>query len=974
MRGQSYSNKKNNSNKEDFQGGETKVMKKSLKMLLVFALVFSMLAPALAFAEEAEMDTQAKFDAMVEAGILEGIDGEAALDKNMQRNEVAKILANIFELEVVAGAPTPFPDEPADNWGYTDGYIQAVVAAGLMEGGEKADGTIGFRPNAQLSLQELAVVLNRALDLPAGDEVEGKTSSWATDAVAAVVAAGLLPASDDFTVEATRGDLVSSTFEVYVAYVASQVPEVAAIESFTATGAKKLAIEFNKVVNDDDFEFTVKRGNVTLSGDVEWNEAGTVATFENATRLATADYTVTVKVDEDTELTATASVEASKATSIEILGDKLFMVKPAVLVADVLQATVGYKVMNQYDENVTTTTESAGLQFNASKGTATSASNSTSITVTVSTANKFAAEQLVVLSLVHPATGLTASKALTVSASAAVSDFTFNDIDFPADTDTIFVTGENGTKKFYFDFAAADQYGNALTSKSVLEDGVQIFSSNTNVASHAWDVNESGAATLEIVPGSQAGTAIFTAVSLSTGKTTQFNVMITAKRQPVSITLELPATDVVKNEDVKIPYVMYDQVGNPVTSFDTINPVLNLSISGINTIGTQRNPSTGDLEIIASIAAGSTDTVVVTGVLQVSVAGATQLSSSVTLNAQAQKAITAVRGLKTTAPSVHFVKAASSEPTVTLTNSDLLLHDQYGRAIALDTDHRLAVSKTGSSVTLAGTSVTGSVYHVTTLNDVVLTGTNTAGSDSLTITLQKWNAIGGVWEDTDSSTRVTTSTIAKSDIVDYNVAEVGKIYAASNTPDYTKALDIHGLTSNGTKVNLRSAAGLDYTVTATTNLQVVNNNSVSSDLSYVTGNDVERGVTVTFEGATGAVIKTQTVTLSLAAPAAQTIEAENSAEIAVGSIQNHNLQTGTTGTGTLDKVMFEIVDQYGAKVLNPTSYIVTNKKLATGADVTINNVTGVITVTGILEVGNTFVVTAVTENGKTATVTIVAGN
>lgn len=123
--------------------------------------------------------------------------GSFAPAGNVSRAEFAAMLVRSLGLVPDASAPgAAFTDVPAGAWYASD--AAAAAALGLVQG--YADG--GFRPNAQITREQMAVMAARALklmqtDAPAaqgnaafkdGDRI----SAWAQDAVAALVAGGIM--------------------------------------------------------------------------------------------------------------------------------------------------------------------------------------------------------------------------------------------------------------------------------------------------------------------------------------------------------------------------------------------------------------------------------------------------------------------------------------------------------------------------------------------------------------------------------------------------------------------------------------------------------------------------------------------------------------------------------------------------------------------------------------------------------------
>lgn len=295
MRGQSYSNKHNNLHKEDSQGGETKVMKKSLKMLLIFALVFSMLTPALAFAEEAELTAQAKYDALVEAGIFQGHgDGTAGLEENMNRGQLAVVLARLLEIDdSQVSTSSSYPDVAASHWASYS--IEALTAAGVFTG--HGDGTFGVNDN--MTFEQIVVTTIRALGLEedaleADLPVDGTVSDWAQAHVGFALFLGLVQAQEDYKFEATRADLVGASYDVHLVIEASKAPSVKALEVKSVTATTNTSIEValeEEVTAADTAAATFSIEGLAVTGS-ELSSNGKVVTLKTAAQTAGSLYVV----------------------------------------------------------------------------------------------------------------------------------------------------------------------------------------------------------------------------------------------------------------------------------------------------------------------------------------------------------------------------------------------------------------------------------------------------------------------------------------------------------------------------------------------------------------------------------------------------------------------------------------------------------------------------------------------------------
>jgi trimeric autotransporter adhesin len=329
------------------RGGEKKVMKKSLSTVVAMSMVASMFANV-AFAAEASLDAQAKFDALKQAGIFEGYaDGSSGLDKEMSRAEFTAVVVRLLGLEKVSSSSSY--KDVADHWGHKDGYIEAVTKAGIMDG--VADGV--FNPDGKVTKEQLATIMVRALDLQveADAAVEGKVSDWAKGYVAAAVKAGILPADSDFTVNAKRDVLVSAT------YVAKdQVPAPAgakvSVAEAKAAGVKKVEVKFNKAVDTEKAKLELKKGTQTIAADTKFADDKKSATLTlKDVKISEGTYTVNL-----TGLDA-AAVDKTSAqfTAENEKVAKLSFVNASEKIAKSKSVTVRIKSENQYGETATLT-------------------------------------------------------------------------------------------------------------------------------------------------------------------------------------------------------------------------------------------------------------------------------------------------------------------------------------------------------------------------------------------------------------------------------------------------------------------------------------------------------------------------------------------------------------------------------------------------------------------------------------------
>jgi hypothetical protein len=177
---------------KDIQGGEKKVMKKSLKVLASATLAFSMFASVAMAAETTGTTTTtttttaattvktskdfkdlagldatvlAKIDAMLAKKYFEGTaDDSFGIKENMTRAQFAKVLVLVAGIKVDDTVKTSsFEDVKADDTanGWAIPFIEAAKTAGLVDG--KTDKT--FDPGANVTLGEFATALVKGLGI-----------------------------------------------------------------------------------------------------------------------------------------------------------------------------------------------------------------------------------------------------------------------------------------------------------------------------------------------------------------------------------------------------------------------------------------------------------------------------------------------------------------------------------------------------------------------------------------------------------------------------------------------------------------------------------------------------------------------------------------------------------------------------------------------------------------------------------------
>ncbi|WP_019635595.1 S-layer homology domain-containing protein [Paenibacillus fonticola] len=245
MSNTSYSFKENSHMKE-FQGGEKKVMKKILSVALSTAMAFSMFA-SVAFSAE-KLTPQQQFDALKTAGVVNGYpDQSSGLERTITRAELATIIVKAIDLDPVVGVATyKDPNYTAGHWAAK--YIEAATQAGILTGKDAVKQLFG--PNDNLTVQELAVVLVKALKLEVPAETNNTATEWAKGYVQAAINEGLIESGINYQANATRSQAIVAAYAIWES---NQIPTVA---SYEVSEAGKV-VEF-KLSNDDVVKVTLE--------------------------------------------------------------------------------------------------------------------------------------------------------------------------------------------------------------------------------------------------------------------------------------------------------------------------------------------------------------------------------------------------------------------------------------------------------------------------------------------------------------------------------------------------------------------------------------------------------------------------------------------------------------------------------------------------------------------------------------------
>ncbi|MWC27207.1 S-layer homology domain-containing protein [Paenibacillus sp. MMS18-CY102] len=751
MRETSYSLSELNSQQpKQFRGGEKKVMKKSLSLLVAVTMVVSMFA-SVASAADKELTTQEKFDALKQLNIFSGYppNGDAGLNNNMTRAQFAKVLGLLNELEENAAAST-YTDVTANHW--AKGFIGAVTEAKLMNG----VGNNKFDPNGNVTIEALAktLVLTLGLEPVEGAKVEG-TSAWAAGYVQAALDAKLIDSVANYKVAAKRALLVEASYE----YVQSKNPTELAVSKAAQTGAKKITLEFNKPVTKDiaiDVKYltnavTVKK---TFADDLK-------SVVLEASYLPPGD--VVVKAGDLAAVTV--KVEAEKAVKVSVTADSLQK-------AD--GQDVGVKKLNQFNEETSVGQAVYTSVHNATQGKTLTAKSDGKYDLSNDAASKVD-DVIIVTATTND--GLYDSKSFKVTAASSATKIELGTV-APLKDATRITVDETG---LVLPIKLADQFGKSVTLAAYSTEPANGLFTLSGIrftvfgegAISAIKVDDKGVVTFK---AAKAGNVVITASNPATGAFATTTFKIEAKKSLKEFKLLSPISLTVANEDIVIPFTATDSYGAVVAGKDVeiaapgdVDKNSKVQVSATaDFVGTPYINAKGELVVKFA----NEGTVVIQSIV---VNGVNVSNSSISVNVTAPKTFKSIQGFK------DIPTAFEVDANVAVANKNIELVDNYGRVETV-ADATYTIESSDKAV----------IDYVGGVLDA-----KAAGSAKLKIT----------YKGLEKTVDVTV--VKTEDIKSYEIQSVGTVYGNKDNTDaskYAVEIKLNGKLSDGTAVALVNSA------------------------------------------------------------------------------------------------------------------------------------------------------------------------
>jgi len=553
-------------------------MKKSLSLLLAFALVFSMFS-SLAFAAD-ELSVEQKYEALKAAGIFAGMpDGSAGLDQKMTRAQFARVAGLLAGLDVDAKPTTKtFSDVAETHWAYEE--IEAAAAAGLVEG--MGDGT--FNPSGNVTIQQLAVVAAKILKLdPVEDaEVEG-AADWAAPYIKALQNAGV-PLPTNYTDDALRSDLVNVSYAV--AEITGVVaPAKVSVVSAKPVGVSKVEVQLDKAVDTEKAKFELKLGAATIELEkTEWadNKKSAILVLKD-TKIREGEYTVTLTgLDPDTVANASAKFNGEKETvkSIEF-------VTASDEIAKSRKAKIKVRPENQYGEIAS---------FNVSAYTVSAADLTPSkkiddegyLIITLDTSNKTTGLDVIPVYVYFNENRVMATKTFKVGSIPFVSKMELGEVSYNNPEKALITSGNTATIPVYL----YDQYGNPVTPEQADADNTNInWSSYITPFTLALDTtyddtDDQFKVKVSVKPNQKIEKTSTFQINIFAGAATA-STTLNAKSQKVARKVTIGDPDKViaaGDKEAIIPIYVFDEEGNQLTGQEIVDNRENIKVTGASLI------------------------------------------------------------------------------------------------------------------------------------------------------------------------------------------------------------------------------------------------------------------------------------------------------------------------------------------------------------------------------------------------------
>ncbi|MBJ6361912.1 S-layer homology domain-containing protein [Paenibacillus sp. GCM10012307] len=787
----SLSNYQNSQQPKHFRGGEKKVMKKSLSLLVAIAMVFSMFASvAAAAASEAGKKLEGY-------GVIKGNqNGDLLEDENWLRQDVAVLISRLAGKEEEAKA-TAKTHTFADVRGtFYNGYISWAKENGFMQGNSATN--FGF--DSEITYKEFATVILRALGVDTTDY--SKIGELA-------VKAGIIGSDLNIDDKAKRGvtyDIIVTSLDVEVAGTGKVLGEVLGLPGFEkpapaidakATSVKEVTVTFNKAIDTANAKFELTRSQTAVKVDkVTFSDDKKVAKLELNSKLVAGDYTLVAKGATDVELSATFSAENEKVAEIKFLGDKLALGTNTDGNVNSDQVEISFQVTNQYGDDVTRTYGSS-VNFQASKGSIFSQTNGKLVIENTAQGTTYQINEQVYVSASYTSgtNNVFVNNTFSVGAQSRVDSVTVKELYHPEDKT---ISAGSNFSEYTLIFEAKDQYGNLITDLAKLKKDLSVFVTNPSIFDIAKDNNNAnfladqgknkdklGLKLKSPNTGgfAQEGTNTITFNSIFTGKQTKFDVEVTKGTAVQSISLVAPYNLAVGDKKVKVAFTAIDGNGNEVTKYDDLvdRITLNSSVPG-NNFKFVKDTLTGKATLELDITNASQGTYGLYAYVK-------------NTNSQAQVQFTIAAAPKPTdikkvdIDRSKIIKGNPAQAVFEVKPDKVKIEDNLSRDWKLTSAYTLKLVQVSSNNNFV---ISGNDDNDVVTDNTIITAT-ASGTARFRVTL--------TGDNTNLSYEFTISAVELKDLKNFSVDDISKFFGGADSK-HAREIKVFGVNQDGEKVQL----------------------------------------------------------------------------------------------------------------------------------------------------------------------------
>lgn len=581
------------------------------------------------------------------------------------------------------------------------------------------------------------------------------------------------------------------------------------------TGVKEITLTGTNFTKDT--AVTVKRGNTAVSIDtanVSASSDGKTLILPTKNIITAGEYTVTVG-----DKTVNFTGETNKITTIDV-SDVAVVDKdvtlPIATNATASGATITYRVLNQFGEDITKTTS---VQASASRTVIQSASQGT-MKVRLNAYDK--ANDTISVVFMNTDAALTVTKDVKISAAAAANEVTVKGI-YNENNKTLTEDTMDGNNDFYLLLDVVDQYGKNMASSKFTVGTTMESDLIVSAIPGATNVTlDTAKATVKTVDGhdyvavpltfanvptegkakASAGTVSLVMMT-KLGKTITGSFDVVAGKKVATFTAS-PSDTVVAGKETVFDFTATDTYGNDIS-----NEVTADMFSASTTLFT-KNTTTGYFKFAKSTTTGKNQLVFVapsTVSADTTFVGSFITATNQIVNVQFTIKTSANPTSLGTASNLGII--AKTDRTATVKSTDVSVSDQYGTDYTFNT---FSANGTGYELNVVKVSTTGHVSVSTSGKTATFTvNDETAATETFAYVITKDGKEIAREEFTVSTKALKNVVTSASDVT---ITEMPSMYSESERSLTVKAK------INGASVTLK--AGDDYTV-------VTNNNGVETN-------------------------------------------------------------------------------------------------------------------------------------------------